>query len=276
MTSTPGSGSGPTDETVVRRRWRPRWAWLAPAALGFLGSVVGLVLFTTLRTEPVPITRADVADAAATAVTRAAEGPDRSTQVYRVIFPSLVLIRTDSGGAQHEDGPGIGSGVIIRDDGMILTAHHVVEGARTITVTFADGTESTAEILDALPNDLAILHAAQGPELIVPAVLGGGVQIGDETFAVGNPLGLTASLSAGVISGINRTITAPGGGRLTDLIQFDAAVNPGSSGGPLLNRDGQVIGIVTALANPSRGRSFTGIGFAAPLGTAGGPGGLPR
>ena len=122
-----------------------------------------------------------------------------------------------------------------------------------------------------------MLLAGQGPEVIVPAVLGGGMRVGDETYAVGNPLGLTGSLSAGVISGLGRSIPPRNGSEgLTDLIQFDAAVNPGNSGGPLLNRDGQVIGIVTALANATNERSFTGIGFAVPLGSAGGGGDIPR
>jgi S1-C subfamily serine protease len=171
----------------------------------------------------------------------------------------------------------VGTGVIVNQDGSILTAYHVVDGATAISVTFADGTRSTAAVASSNPDrDLAILKADGGPEVIVPAVLGSGVQVGDEAFTVGNPLGLVASLSAGVISGLDRTITKQGGdGSLEGLIQFDAAVNPGNSGGPLLNRAGQVIGIVTALANPSNRDSFTGIGFAVPLGTAAGAGGGP-
>ena len=269
--------TGPEHELpAAGRRRRVRWSSLGPIGLGLLGSLAGLVLFTTLQPEPDPITRTDIHDAVATSIAKAAEAPTHATAVFTAILPSLVLIQTDGAGARAE-GSGIGSGVIIRDDGSILTAHHVIEGARSITVTFADGTESNAEVLGVFPNDLAVLRAAQGPELIVPAVLGGGVQVGDETFAVGNPLGLVASLSAGVVSALNRTITPSGGGTpLTGLIQFDAAVNPGSSGGPLLNRNGQVVGIVTALANPVKERSFTGVGFAVPLGTGGGPGGLPR
>lgn len=272
--ASPGSGNKPADHATIRRR--TGWKWLAPLALGLLGSLAGLLLFTTFRSEPERITKADIREAVATSIARAAEAPARSTGVFQAILPSLVFIRTE-GNEGPERSSGIGSGVIVRDDGMILTANHVVDGARTITVIFADGTESKAEVVNTYPNDLAVLRASSGPELIVPAVLGGRVQVGDETFAVGNPLGFTASLSAGVISGLNRTVSPEhGGSALTGLIQFDAAVNPGSSGGPLLNRDGQVIGIVTALVNPGSERSFTGIGFAVPLGAAGGPGGLPR
>jgi S1-C subfamily serine protease len=140
-----------------------------------------------------------------------------------------------------------------------------------VEVTFADGTEATAEVASEDPeNDIAVLMADRPPEVIVPAVLGSSsaLQVGDEAFAVGHPLGLTGSLSAGVISGLERAIPIGNGQTLRGLIQFDAAVNRGNSGGPLLNRDGQVIGIVTALANPSEQGYFIGIGFAVPIGTA--------
>ena len=115
----------------------------------------------------------------------------------------------------------------------------------------------------------------RGPEVIVPAVLGGGGQVGDEAYAVGHPLGYVGSLTSGVISGLDRSARARTARGCDGLIQFDAAVNPGNSGGPLLNRAGQVIGIVTALANPSRDGYFIGIGFAVPIGTAGGAANAP-
>ena len=255
-----------------------RWKRLGPIALGFLGAVAGLVLFTALRPEPDPITGADIESAVASAMESAADVPPVPVEVFNTILPSLVYIRTE-GNEASADERGVGSGVIINADGSILTAHHVVDGARAIIVTFADGTEATAEVVSAEPDtDLAVLQAHGAPEVIVPAVLGGagGMRIGDQAFAVGNPLGLAASLSAGVISGFDRAVPLRGKGRgLTGLIQFDAAVNPGSSGGPLLNGNGQVIGIVTALANPANEGSFSGIGFAVPIGAAGGGGGGP-
>ena len=113
------------------------------------------------------------------------------------------------------------------------------------------------------------------PQVVVPAVLGGGVQLGDEAYAVGNPLGFVDSITSGVISGLGRTVDVPDGKRLRGLIQFDAAVNPGNSGGPLLNRGAQVVGIVTAIANPGEDGYFIGIGFAVPIGTAGGAANAP-
>ena len=172
----------------------------------------------------------------------------------------------------REDHFGVGSGVIVNDAGDILTALHVVTGTTKIDIYFADGSQTTGEIISAEPeNDIAVVHPAEPPELIVPAVLGssGAMRVGDEAYAVGNPFGLVASLSAGVISGFDRSISVEGSDqKLEGLIQFDTAVNPGNSGGPLLNRQGYVVGIVTALANPSEQNFFVGVGFAVPIGTA--------
>jgi S1-C subfamily serine protease len=165
----------------------------------------------------------------------------------------------------------LGSGVVVDTQGDILTARHVVHGATAITVTFADGTKVGAQIASETPEqDIAVLKTAVGPQVIVPATLGGGIQVGDAAYTVGNPLGLVDSLTSGVVSGLGRSIPVGDGTTLNNLIQFDAAVNPGSSGGPLLNRQGQVVGIVTALANPSDQGFFVGIGFAVPIATAGG------
>jgi S1-C subfamily serine protease len=181
-----------------------------------------------------------------------------------------------------EERGGLGTGVIINAEGAILTANHVVEGAKVIRVTFADGSTSNATVISSEPDrDIAVLKADRNPEVVVPAVMGGGVRVGDEAFAIGHPLGLIDSMSSGIISGLNRSIPISDERTLDGLIQFDTAVNPGNSGGPLLNRAGQVVGIVTALANPSEQGVFIGIGFAVPIGTAAGaagagPGGVPR
>ena len=103
------------------------------------------------------------------------------------------------------------------------------------------------------------------------------MRVGDEAFPVGNPFGFLSSITAGVVSGLNRTISRQdGSGELSGLIQFDAAVNPGSSGGPLVDRDGQVVGIVTALANPTDRNTFIGLGFAIPIATASSAAGGPE
>jgi S1-C subfamily serine protease len=207
----------------------------------------------------------------------AASAPARSVQVYQAILPSVVIVQT-KGSDPSSDEEGLGSGVIVNAQGAILTARHVVAGASTITVTYVDGTTANAVVAFEQPDhDIAVLTPDAPPQVLVPAVLASsrGLRVGDEAYAVGHPLQLVDSMSAGVISGLDRTIPVPGGGKLTGLIQFDTAVNPGNSGGPLLNRDGQVIGIVTALANPSQQGFFVGIGFAVPIETAGGGAGAP-
>jgi S1-C subfamily serine protease len=162
----------------------------------------------------------------------------------------------------------LGSGVVANRDGAILTAAHVVSGADTIHVAFADGTETTATVASSdEASDIAILIPADLPETIVPATLGGTVEVGGSVVAIGNPLGLAASASAGVVSGIDRRADTADG-TFAGLIQFDAAVNPGSSGGPLLDAGGHVVGIVVSIADPGRDRAFAGIGFAVPIGTA--------
>ena len=209
----------------------------------------------------------------------ATPSPPHSTRVYQAILPSLVFVQTQRDNAEEDEKFGVGSGVVINENGDVLTALHVVARATEIEIIFADGSQSAAEIVSAEPEkDIAVLHPKQPPELIAPAILGnsGALRVGDEAFAVGNPLGLAASMSAGVISGFERSIPLEDSEqRLEGLIQFDTAVNPGNSGGPLLNRQGQVVGIVTALANPSDQNFFIGIGFAVPIGialsVAGGP-----
>ena len=165
------------------------------------------------------------------------------------------------------------------DAGDILTSLHVVAGADKVEVTFADGTQSSAQVTVKQPqNDIAVLRADQPPAQFVPAVLGNpnAMRVGDEVYAVGNPFGLYGSISSGVISAFDRSFQPTGSDiKLQGLIQIDAAVNPGNSGGPLLNRDGQVIGIVTGLVNPTDQDVFIGIGFAMPITAAGGAAGLP-
>lgn len=249
--------------------------------------VVGVVLFAVvaavaLRTwdssGPAPVTKGDVDQSIERAINeeRKAElaAPPDAAAAHRAIQPSLVYITTERAGTAGRE-VGTGAGVIVKADGTVLTALHVVSGATRITTRFADGTEAGAKVAEQQPaSDIAVLTVDRLPEVVVPAVLGGGARVGDPVFAVGHPLGLVDSLSAGVVSAVGRSVREVGG-TLNDLIQFDAAVNPGNSGGPLLDLGGQVIGIVTGLANPSEQAFFVGIGFAVPIATAGGVAGSP-
>jgi S1-C subfamily serine protease len=167
----------------------------------------------------------------------------------------------------------LGSGVIVADDGTIVTANHVIAGATRITVTFFGGATTSAAVVSANSKlDVAVLSPASLPDVVVPAALGGGADVGAPVVAVGNPLGLADSVSTGVVSGLNRTAQTADG-TYSGLIQFDASVNPGSSGGALLNARGLVIGIVVSIANPAHEDAFAGIGFAVPIGAALGGGG---
>lgn len=273
----------PSQGETAGRRW-PVLAGRVGRFTGLLAAVIvaallGVVLYGALFSPPTPLTERDVDARVAQAMASATPPPANSRLVYQAILPSLVFIQTRGTNAEGDEGFGVGSGVVVNADGDILTAFHVVVDAAEIEIAYADGTRSTAAIVDSDPeNDIAVLHPDLPPDVIVPAVLGsaGGMRVGDEAYAVGNPLGLAGSMSAGVISGLGRSFTVTETGqRLQGLIQFDAAVNPGNSGGPLLNRAGQVVGIVTALANPNETDSFTGIGFAVPIGTAVSAAGAP-
>lgn len=171
-----------------------------------------------------------------------------------------------------------GTGVVIIDNGTILTNLHVVTGAKKIRVTFFDGHESTADLIGAQPeNDLAVLRAQSLPDDLQAATMRGTADLmpGDQVLAVGFPFGLGPSSSGGIVSGLKRQFRSPSGEKLTNLIQFDAAANPGNSGGPLVTMDGAVVGIVTAILNPGDAGTFIGIGFAMPIENAAAAAGMP-
>jgi S1-C subfamily serine protease len=267
-----------------RESWRNLWETLRargkaslPFITGIFTALAMLFLYNFLIIKPNQLTTGDVNDVVAQAMASATPPSAYSAQVYQVIQPSLVLIQTGSttGAEDH----GLGSGVIIDNVGDILTSLHVVNHATEIQVTFADGTQSVAEIVATQPeNDIAVLQALDPPLQLFPATLGnpGALRVGDEAFVVGNPFGLYSSMSTGVISGFNRTFTPTNSNmELEGLIQIDAAVNPGNSGGPLLNRAGHVVGIVTGIVNPTEQSFFIGIGFAVPINTAVGGMGSP-
>jgi S1-C subfamily serine protease len=252
-----------------------------PFALGVLVALGAVFLYGVLAPGAPPLTQADVDDSVAEALASVTPAPAFSELVYRAVQPSLVLIEThgpdDSGESRSDDG--LGSGVVVNLGGDILTSLHVVADATEIQLTFADGTRSPAEIVVRQPeNDIAVVRATRPPPDLVPAILGNpdAVREGSDAYAMGSPFGLSGSMSVGIVSGVNRSFKMPDSEQvLRGLIQIDAAVNPGNSGGPLLNREGYVIGIVTALINPTEDEVFIGIGLAVPIDVAGGAAGLP-
>ena len=262
-----------------RQRLGARARSAAPFASGVFAALVALLLYNVLVPGSPPLTAREVNDSVAQALASATPPPAFSARVYQAIQPSFVLIQTQAPGANGEGENGLGSGVVIDDAGDILTALHVVANASDIQLTFADGTQSSGQVTAEEPEiDIAVLRAIQPPALLVPATLGNpnAMHVGDEAFVVGHPFGLYGSMSAGVISGFDRSFQPTNSNKkLQGLIQIDAAVNPGNSGGPLLNRDGQVVGIVAGIVNPTEQDVFIGIGFAVPITVAGGAAGLP-
>ena len=207
--------------------------------------------------------------------------PSPAAKAYEAIRPSVVRIRGMDTGHYGDDEieRSVGSGVVIVDKGVILTNLHVVAGAALVKVVFVDGLESEAEVVGLQPeSDLAVLQAKTIPDDLTPANLGSthDLALGDRVVAVGFPFGIGPSVSAGVVSGLNSVYHSPESKRLlTNLIQFDAAANPGNSGGPLVNANGEVVGIVTAILNPTGQRVFIGIGFAVTIESAATAIGLP-
>jgi S1-C subfamily serine protease len=201
--------------------------------------------------------------------------PPLAAAVYAHVQPSVVQVIAR--GAAGE--PSTGAGVIVDDMADIITSLHIVAEATSITVRYYDGTESPAVVATTLVDkDIAVLRPMNAPANLVPATLGdpSRLAIGSPAFVIGHPFGLVGSLSAGVISGLDRSMSAPGLAKpLTGLIQFDAAVNPGNSGGPLVDANGEVIGIVTGLVNPAGQRVFSGVGFAVTIDQAAGALGTP-
>jgi S1-C subfamily serine protease len=262
--------------------WR---AWLRQHRLPLLAAAPGVLALVlvlarmALVQEPAPLTQEHI-DAAVTKSLETVPLPSQATRAWEAVQGSVVRVRA------FHDGPdggelqgGVGAGVVILDKGMILTNIHVVAGAKRIGITFADGLESDAVVTGTRPeDDLAVLQAATVPDDLQAATLQStaGLSPGDHVTAVGFPFGVGPSVSSGVVSGLRREFRSPEGKRvLTNLIQFDAAANPGNSGGPLVNATGEVVGIVTGILNPTDQRVFVGIGFAVPIENAAAAVGVP-
>jgi S1-C subfamily serine protease len=253
---------------------------LLPYAATILVTLLALEIYSVLTSKTHLITQNDVNTTISQAMASATPPPAFSETVFQIIQPSLVLIEAKTTNADETQGSSLGSGVIIDANADILTSLHVVTNTVDVQVYYADGSQTSAQIAKAQPDiDIAVLHPAQPPAQVVPAVMGNpnALRVGDEAYVVGNPFGLYSSMSAGVISGFNRTFQpADSKVELHGMIQIDAAVNPGNSGGPLLNRYGQVVGIITGIANPTNQDFFVGIGFAVPITVAGGAAGAPQ
>jgi serine protease DegQ len=252
----------------------------------FLSLVLGVLIalgvvygYGVLQPPPVPLTQEDI-DKAVLHTLDTKQLPSQAARAYEAVRGSVVRVREFEHEAGKDDDfeAGVGTGVVIVDKGIILTNLHVVSAAKKVGVVFYDGTESEATIIATQPeNDLAVLQAKTLPDDLQAATLRStkDLALGDEVIAVGFPFGIGPSVTEGVVSGLRREYRSPEGKRLlTNLIQFDAAANPGNSGGPLVTMDGAVVGIVTGILNPNNQRVFIGIGFAVPIENAAAAAGL--
>jgi S1-C subfamily serine protease len=302
--------SRPLARLRARARFRTRLRQTAPFASGVAAALIAVLIYGAMNPAPRPLNQQDINQSITKALASQTPLPPAAQAVYRAVAPSVVQVVVlatavptlpplpygmsprPSASAQPsasaapslgtptaDAATGTGSGVIINANGDIMTCLHVILNATTIQVVFSDGTASVAKIASTdAARDIAILTPTNPPGTIVPAVLGSsrGMTVGSDAYVVSAPFGMTNSLTAGVVSALNRSLQLPdGGAKLEGLIQFDAAVNPGSSGGPLVNRNGEVVAIVEALVNPTDQNTFIGIGLAEPIETAGAGSGLP-
>jgi len=264
-------------------RWKSvlRWDFAAVFLLGIVLSMLAMGVFLKLNPLPKSLTQSDI-DGAVMHTLLNKELPSQSAKAAASVQGAVVHVQsyvTDPKNKDVDKESGVGTGVVIKDDGTILTNFHVIAGAKKLKVTFFDGSEAEAIVIGVQPEkDLAVIKPQKIPDDLEPAVLGSSQQLlpGDQVVVVGFPFGIGPSVSAGVVSGLNRQFKSPDGNQsLSGLIQFDAAANPGNSGGPLVNMSGEVIGIVTAILNPTSARTFIGIGFATTIESAGSAVGLP-
>ncbi|HEY8338716.1 MAG TPA: trypsin-like peptidase domain-containing protein [Egibacteraceae bacterium] len=257
-----GSGGG----------WRPILAAALVAAL-VSAVVTGVGITAFVDDDSQPAAEAPAADDSGDSADSSGSGDNGGSQPVRIdggestvaavaeqVLPTVA--RVDVVGAR---GTGSGSAVIFREDGYLLTNNHVVDGAESVQVTLPDGSPEEAEIIGTVPeSDLAVLHV-DATGLPVPAFAEEPPEVGDTAIAIGSPFGLDSTVTAGIVSAVNRTI--PGAGMpLTEMIQTDAAINPGNSGGALVNANAEVIGINTAIL--SQTGTYSGVGFAIPIDTA--------
>ena len=273
-----GAPVAPLRRSSRWRRWgrSPRVMWSAMALLAVL---LGVSWYGPFASRAPALTQKDI-DAAVLRTLTTQVLPSATARAAEKIRPSVVRVAGVTKNKKGEEvESSVGTGVVIVDKGVILTNLHVVQGAQTIRLTFDDGSESDARVSGVQADrDLAVLQAEVVPDDLRAATVRSSSDLlpGEAVVAVGFPFGIGPSVSSGVVSGLGREFKSPEGTQeISNLIQFDAAANPGNSGGPLVTLDGEVVGIVTGILNPTNHRTFVGIGFAVPIEGAAAAAGMP-
>ncbi|TMC29413.1 MAG: trypsin-like serine protease, partial [Chloroflexi bacterium] len=267
----PPSPASPPVEPVPSFPHRPaRSMATAMLAAGLVvgsvgGGAVG-VLLASHRTASTPNAPATLA----AGVAAPAPSPGSYAAIYQQTVPGVVTISTEiARGGARSFSQAEGSGIVADKQGDILTNAHVVAGATQLQVTFSDGHTATAQVKGVDQSaDLAVVKVSVSQDQLHPLAIGNSdtLQVGDTALAIGSPFGLQGSFTAGIISGLNRSTTAPNGRALTGMIQTDAPINPGNSGGALLDGRGQLVGINDSIQSPVEGN--VGVGFAIPVNRA--------
>ncbi|HJM25978.1 MAG TPA: trypsin-like peptidase domain-containing protein [Nitrosopumilus sp.] len=236
---------------------------------GAMGAMIVIVIFTILIISPPesikPEIKTDEIDANANKEIESPYSKNFSLiEIFEKVEPGVVRINVQRGDASENIG-GVGSGFVFDKKGHIITNAHVVEDAKKTTVTFLDGRSYYADIIGVDEfTDIAVIKVNADLSLLQPLLLGDSseLKVGEPITAIGNPFGLSGSMSSGIVSQIGRLLPTDSGYSIPDVIQTDAAINPGNSGGPLLNMLGGVVGINTAIQSTTG--EFTGVGFAIP------------
>jgi len=261
------AASSPPAKPPTRRGFRGRLAAGVVAVAVLAGAVSG-VLTTTLLGHSTPATATSTTPASSTTTTSTANQSSSTAEaVYKQVSPGVVTITTQTATRFGGSGQATGSGIVLDTKGNILTNNHVIAGAQSITVTFSDGSTAPATVVGTNSSeDLAVIRVSVASSKLHPVTLGNSdsVQVGDTVYAIGAPYGLSGSFTEGVVSNLHQSGSTTSGS-LSNLIQTDAAINPGNSGGPLVDAQGNVIGINSSIESPVNGN--VGVGFAIPINT---------
>lgn len=256
----PAAPAAPPASPPPKRFRRGLLALVAAVALaGGASSGAAAAALIDHGTQP-----ASASTVATTTSTSATSTSTTAESVYKADLPGVVTITSIVSSSQGT-GQATGSGIVLDTKGDILTNEHVISGGRQIQVTFSDGRTVNAVVVgSSTAADLAVIRVSVAASTLHPLTLGNSasVQVGDTVYAIGSPFGLSGTLTEGIVSNVNQSGAAQGGSSLTGLIQTDAAINPGNSGGPLVNAQGQVIGINNSIISPVDGN--VGVGFAIP------------